>query len=333
MVRYVPHKNINKTRWDEAVESAVNSYVYACSWYLDIATGNQWDALIKDDYEMVMPLPYSRKFGIYYIHMPILTQQLGIFYKTSCSNLDIFEFLRSTPKKFKLVEQNFNKFLYGRIPAQFVVRENVNYELELLGDYAAIRNGYSKNLKRNLKKAEKNNLKIINNVKPETVVEMFSQNKGQVIKAWGEKDYNLIIRIMHMLMHKGRGEINGVIDEKNNIIGAAFFVRSKGRQILLFTGLTESGKEKGALWISARISSTRHTVIRGPSFTGFGKRPDLTPAHQVLFDIGIIAGIGELLVESPMILGNRTKPVSGKGVVVDLLGSMKFSPGVVNNDR
>jgi hypothetical protein len=95
----------------------------------------------------------------------------------------------------------------------------------------------------------------------------------------------------------------------------------------------DSGKEKGALWISARISSTRHTVIRGPSFTGFGKRPDLTPAHQVLFDIGIIAGIGELLVESPMILGNRTKPVSGKGVVVDLLGSMKFSPGVVNNDR
>jgi hypothetical protein len=32
--------------------------------------------------------------------------------------------------------------------------------------------------------------------------------------------------------------------------------------------------------------------MRGPSFIGFGKRPDFTPAHQVLFDTGMIAGIG-----------------------------------------
>jgi hypothetical protein len=31
----------------------------------------------------------------------------------------------------------------------------------------------------------------------------------------------------------------------------------------------------------ARMSPTRHAVIRGPNFTGFGYRPDLTPAHQV----------------------------------------------------
>jgi hypothetical protein len=310
MVRYVPHKNINKTRWDEAVESAVNSYVYAFSWYLDIATGNQWDALIKDDYEMLMPLPYSQKFGINYIHMPILTQQLGIFYKSSCSNFDIFEFLRSVPKKFKLVEQNFNKFLYGRIPAQFVVRENANYELELLGDYAAIRNGYSTNLKRNIKKAEKNNLKIINYVKPETIVEMFSQNKGKVIKAWGEKDYKLIIRIMYMLMHKGRGEINGVIDEKNNVIGAAFFVRSKGRQILLFTGLTESGKEKGAMpflldhRIKTTVNSNRIFDFEGSNdpnlarfFSSFGARKFLYPRIQ-------INRLGPLLKVKEIIAGN-----------------------------
>src|SRR5437660_1364010 len=32
---------------------------------------------------------------------------------------------------------------------------------------------------------------------------------------------------------------------------------------------------------SLRMSSTRHAVMRGPSLTGLGKRPDLTPAHQV----------------------------------------------------
>ena len=29
------------------------------------------------------------------------------------------------------------------------------------------------------------------------------------------------------------------------------------------------------------MSSTRQTVMRGPSFTGFGNRPLLMPAHQV----------------------------------------------------
>lgn len=44
--------------------------------------------------------------------------------------------------------------------------------------------------------------------------------------------------------------------------------------------------------IRPRISSTRQTVIRGPTLTGFGKRPDLTPCHHEDLPIGIIGGIG-----------------------------------------
>jgi hypothetical protein len=35
------------------------------------------------------------------------------------------------------------------------------------------------------------------------------------------------------------------------------------------------------------MSSTRQAVLRGPSLTGFGKRPDFTPAHQVDLETGI----------------------------------------------
>jgi hypothetical protein len=37
---------------------------------------------------------------------------------------------------------------------------------------------------------------------------------------------------------------------------------------------------------SRRMSSTRHAVVRGPSLTGRGKRPLLTPAHHVERPIG-----------------------------------------------
>src|SRR5436190_23952688 len=55
----------------------------------------------------------------------------------------------------------------------------------------------------------------------------------------------------------------------------------------------------------ARMSPTRHTVIRGPSFIGFGYRPDFTPAHQV----DLLTGIGP---PGPMMDAKRIKPDFGR---------------------
>ena len=55
------------------------------------------------------------------------------------------------------------------------------------------------------------------------------------------------------------------------------------------------------------MSSTRHVVIRGPSLTGLGNRPDLTPAHHV----DLPTGIGP---RGAMMEDSRTKPIFGKGL-------------------
>jgi hypothetical protein len=39
--------------------------------------------------------------------------------------------------------------------------------------------------------------------------------------------------------------------------------------------------------INRRMSSARQAVHRGDNFTGFGKRPDLTPSHQLVLPRGI----------------------------------------------
>lgn len=247
MVTYVKYEHINKNKWDETIGSSLNPYIYAYSYYLDITTENQWDALIKDEYEMVMPLPFSKKFGIKYIHQPPFNQQLGIFYKNTCSNFDIFEFIRAVPKKFRLVEINFNKYLTGRIPEKYVAATNSNFELEVMDEYSQTYKGYSTNLKRNLKKAQKNNLKEINFVKPEELVKLFLENKGKEIKTYPREVYQRLIKLTYMLMHKGKAEVHGIINEMNTVIAAALFVRSHGRIIFLFSGLSEEGKEKGAM--------------------------------------------------------------------------------------
>lgn len=64
------------------------------------------------------------------------------------------------------------------------------------------------------------------------------------------------------------------------------------------------------------MSSTRQAVTRGESFTGCGKRPDLTPAHQQDFLTGISAGMGGVALGLPMMLGRRRNPVSGSRCMV-----------------
>ena len=75
--------------------------------------------------------------------------------------------------------------------------------------------------------------------------------------------------------------------------------------------------------MKARMSSTRQAVVRSDSFTGFGNRPDFTPAHHVDFEIGMIVG---------MICDNRTKPVSGRVLrvlLVIIVTSIHWLPKMV----
>jgi hypothetical protein len=68
----------------------------------------------------------------------------------------------------------------------------------------------------------------------------------------------------------------------------------------------------GGFSISALMSETLQQEILGPNFVCGGYLPDLTPAHQVLLETGMMAGMGGSAFASPIIWGNRRKPISGK---------------------
>jgi hypothetical protein len=70
--------------------------------------------------------------------------------------------------------------------------------------------------------------------------------------------------------------------------------------------------------IRALMSSTRQVVIRGPSFTGWGKRPSFTPAHHVDLLTGIspcgskIVSNGSASDRRGVSIGPRWRPFAGK---------------------
>ncbi len=246
MIKYLKHEDINFKLWDKCIENSINGYIYAYSWYLNIVAG-EWDAIVEDNYVRVFPLPYRKKYGIKYIYQPPFTQQLGLFSSTLQGLAKLHEFIIAIPKEFKLVEINLNKFYQLHSRKEYFLVENTNIELELTADYKTLTSKYSKNLKRNIKKAHNNNLQLNKHVKPEDLISLFKANKGDELKIYSHDDYVKLGRLMYMLLHKGKAIIYGAMSGENNLLAAAIFLRDHQRYIFLFSGLSNKGKEMAAM--------------------------------------------------------------------------------------
>lgn len=144
MIEYLTRNKLDVIKYDQCIARAVNSRVYGYSWYLD-SVCDTWDALVAGDYNMVMPLPKRRKFGINYVYLPPWTQQLGVFSKEELNESTVVTFLKAIPRKFKFVELKLNS-------ANAVFSKNIsprdNYILSLDTDFETIVQNYNQNRKR-----------------------------------------------------------------------------------------------------------------------------------------------------------------------------------------
>lgn len=245
MIKYFTHKEINKRKWDECISSSVNGRIYGYSWYLDIVA-DHWDALILDNYQAVFPLPLRRKFGVDYVYQPVFTQQLGLFSKVPISPKLLEDFLMEIPSNFQYVNLNLNQHNYLK---SLVIKSESrrNIEMDLLDDYALLRENYSTNLKRNLKKAAKAKLTIFENLKPDAVVKLFQAHKGKQLGVYSKEDYSKLIRLVYKALQMGQAEVWGAYSEDNNLSAAAIFFRSHKRLTFLFSASSASARQNAAL--------------------------------------------------------------------------------------
>jgi hypothetical protein len=245
VIKYLQRKHIDDNKWNSCINHSFNGNLYGYSWFLDIVAG-EWDALVENDYERVFPLVHSRKFGISYIYQPFFTQQLGLYSTTKLDTEALGAFIQAIPSKFMQVEINLNT-LNKTEELSIKLIPQLNHELDLIHTYEKIREGYSENLVRNLKKPEKAELTISKNIKPDDIIDLFRKNRGKDITHLGDKDYLKLKRIAYTCMYKGIANIQGVYDQHNQLCAGAFFILSNNKAIFLFSGLSEDGRQAGAM--------------------------------------------------------------------------------------
>jgi hypothetical protein len=246
-IRFVANRDIDREKWDKCIAHSPFGIAYAYSWYLDRICDN-WDALISGDYLYIMPLPSKYKFGISYIYQPFFTQQLGIFSTIPCEEALIGQFLNAIPSKFKLVNLNLN--LGNSIPeTAFNFRKNTTYHLSLNSRLDEIQSAYNTNTKRNIQKAIQNKLSVIISSDINRFIEFTKTNLQTKAPEVKNHHYSVFQDIIRFALRNKLGEIDLVVNEKNDWLSAVFFLKTNQTCIYLAASSNSEGIEKSAMFL------------------------------------------------------------------------------------
>jgi hypothetical protein len=238
-IQYLPHYRINKILWDKCIDNASNGLIYGYSSFLD-HMAMQWDGLVLNDYDAVMPLPWKKKWGIAYLYQPFLAAQLGVFGNHLSAAL-LKKFLDAIPENFRLWEFSLN---YGNcfFVQGYELYERLNFVLPLNHSYETFLGGYRENTKRNVRKTENYHLSIHSDEDVREVISLSQlQNSSQP-----DDDYTRFLTLYEVLRQQGKTKCYGIRSQKGELLASAVFLFSHRRAYYILVGNHPNGRTLGA---------------------------------------------------------------------------------------
>ena len=234
----IKNEDIDKEKYNQCIEKALNGTVYALSWYLDIVFPG-WQLLATPDYLYVMPLPVKKKFGFPFVMQPGYTQQLGIFSSQKVTSEITNTFIDKISALYIQINLNSGNEI---VPDKFVLR--ANYVLDISKKYETIQNNYNKNTKTLLKKAQKQNLKIEKHLNLDTDLSLIFENSPHYPLSTLPIGKKIITTASEKKLLIARGVKE---TDSDNLIALVFFIHWNNILYYLFPYSSEKGKEKGAM--------------------------------------------------------------------------------------
>lgn len=240
---YIQHKDINKAKWDECIDKSSNALIYAYSWYLD-AMAENWDALVLGNYEVVMPVTWNKKYGVYYLFQPFFCASLGIFSKTIPDKNLVELFLTHIPAKYKYIDIYLNHQNLFTISG-FPLTERSNYVLSLNATYKEISDQYRSNLKRNIKKAEATGLIVKTEIDLEQIM-ILAKDTMQRVSPISDEEIKRFEDLFTRAKSRKSASTYGIYSKNGELLASAVFFFSHNRWYYILVGNHPNGKTIGA---------------------------------------------------------------------------------------
>jgi hypothetical protein len=250
-IRFLNNTEIDIQRWDQVVGDAVNSRVYALSWYLNILHHN-WHGLIYGDYDYVMPVIFSKKWGISYMYQPVYAQQHGIFPPSGPDITERFiSFLQKKFRYFNISLNTFNEFINKGVEIEY----RKNYILYLDKPYTDIWGQYSTHTRRYVKKANS-----IAHISTQVNPDGFLRLKTLFDNIPITDDYmSKLRRIVTNALEKNKGLIYEAYSDDNELCAAAFFIKENKRITYLNSVSSPEAKRQRSMYAIVDAFIRDHT--------------------------------------------------------------------------
>lgn len=243
IIQYISNRDIDKQKWNNCIKHSPNGLIYAYSWYLD-AMCEQWDALVADDYETVMPITRNKKYGIEYLYQPHFCASLGIFSKKEINKETVEAFLKSVPKKFRYWDIYLNHKNLFEVTG-FPLTERMNYVLPLDASYENLHNNYRNNLKRNIKKAAESGLTMKEKIPVEQIIQLAKETMER-ISAISNDHFVRFAKVVEEAERFAKVEAIGIFSAAGELLASAVFLFSNERWYYILVGNHPNGKTLGA---------------------------------------------------------------------------------------
>ena len=241
LIKYIQREHLDEEKYNDCIENSIQSNSYAFSWYLDIVCDN-WDVLVLDDYEAVMPIPWRKKYGIKYVYPPLWVLQLGVYSNEAINENEFLTHLFST---FKFVELRMNTHNNVELYSEFLQLKQCQ-KLVLNTTYSSILSKYRKDRKKDLQKATTADLIEKWNDHPSNLIELFKNNIGKRTPNIKENDYQNLEKLIAICIQKKVGEILAVYDKKNKLVASVFLLKHKNSITKLISSTNLKNRKNGA---------------------------------------------------------------------------------------
>jgi len=238
LTHFVTHNHIDRQKWDNCIGNSINALPYAYSWYLDIVTGNKWDAFIADDYAAVFPLPYHRKYLIKSCYQPLFTQQLGLFSTNQ-------ELLQQTGHFIGLLKKKYLSYYLHLNTANRIrpaATKRITQQIDLNKPYEAVYASYSSVVKNNLYRYGKGAFEIRYDTDVSDIVDFTRMHVGDKVKGLKQPDYVRLETLLRAIVSNDKGFVVRVSGDRQ-LLAAAFFIKSNKRLIYLLAASTKAGRK------------------------------------------------------------------------------------------
>jgi hypothetical protein len=237
-ITILPSHKIDVTKWDNCVAAANHNNIFMYSWALNTLCDN-WDGLIVNDYEAVLPLPWRKKWLLTYMHHVPLLAKISLMAKASIE-VPAETIATALQKRFWFINFDIDNLDLGK----WIVKKRCNFYLPLLATYEILYSNFTKECHKNIKKSISRGCVLKQATSIEKVVKIYDLAYGNFHEKQTNRNYIKIINFAKYALAKGKASIWEVQNEANNeTLLAAILLKDKGRLYYWLAAPTATGRQ------------------------------------------------------------------------------------------